>query len=770
MLPDRIYFYTSRMLPCMFMGSLLFSFAVSQIPLGSKLSVMENNFWASSNGDFALGFFNHSDQSNQRSIGIRFNSNSIAVEERSVVWVAGGDVTVGNESYFQLSSDGELVLFDSCSGTFVWASKTSHLYVTSAVLHDNGNLVLLNGNHFIVWQSFDTPSDTLLPGQHLSVHQMLRAASRNSMSSYYSLQLSEMGQLRLIWESNVTYWTSGSPFRRNLTAVLRLNGAMELVDEHLRVVWSVLAEDHDDSVSFRFLRLDVDGNLRLYALAGALASWRTVWQAVENQCDVFATCGLHGICVFDDSGFPACHCPFGITTDSNVKCLAPYRQNCDSTITMVTYKHTSLYGIYPPNDSVSLASLQQCKNSCQSDPFCTAVTYLNDGTALCRMKKTQYITGYSDPSLISISFVKMCSDPMAVLPSHAPVSSLLPQPLPASQLKRSYGLGIPSLIGAVFGAVIVFSMVQIVVVFWLYRRRNSIRTKASSAFAGPNSAGLIMLTYAEIKELTGNFEHQIAPCLFKAMLPHNRPVVVKELKTTMHERMFRSLVSVIGSTDHKNLVKVEGYCCEPAHKFLIYEDLKNGLLEKCLQNPKMCKRLTWRRRINLCVGVAKAISYLHTQCREFICHGNLNCGNVALDENFEAKVTEFGLEKVNGEASSDVGAAERDVEDFGKFVLVLISGRRETEDIGEWAYNEWFSGQLRRVVDEIIEGDVDSEELERALRIALWCLQADERMKPSMREVVKVLEGTLTVDPPQLPFARRRYPEEEQPPETVIES
>ncbi|GAB4851601.1 hypothetical protein Ancab_031003 [Ancistrocladus abbreviatus] len=759
----------SLVLPCIYMGSLSFSLAASQIPLGSRLSVMENNLWVSSNGDFALGFFNHSDQPNLLSVGIWFNSKSIPVEKQTVVWVAGADVSVGNKSYFQLTLKGDLVLFDSSSGAFLWTSNTCHLSVTSAVLQDNGNFVLLNGNRDTVWQSFDTPSDTLVPGQNLSVYQILRAMSKNSISSYYSLQMSELGQLQLTWESNITYWTSGSPSHGKVTAVLRLNGALQLLDGSSRPVWSMFAEDHDDFVTFRFLRLDVDGNLRLYSWIEASASWRSVWQAVENQCDVFGTCGLHGICVFDDSGSPVCRCPFGLTSESNVKCLAPYRQNCHSSITMTAYKHTSLYGLYPPNDSVSVTGLQQCKILCQKDPFCTAVTYLNDGTAQCRMKKTQYITGYSDPSLISISFVKTCSGPMAALPlpNRGRVSAPL-SPSPTYQLKRSYSLGIPILIAAAFGTFSVFTAAHIVVGFLICKRRNSSRRKAAAAFAGPNSAGLIMLSYTEIRELTGNFGHQIGPHLFKGKLPNNQPIAIKQLRTNMEERKFRSMVSLVGSIYHKNLVKVEGYCCEPGHKFLIYECLKNGSLEKCLQNPQMCKRLTWRKRMEICLSVAKAISYLHTECREFIAHGNLNCGNVVLDEDLQAKVSEFGLGEANAEPSSCVGAAERDVQDFGKFVLLLVSGCQEIEDVGKWAYSRWIARQVKGIVDERIEGVVASEELERAVRIAFWCLQSDERMKPSMGEVVKVLEGTLIVDPPPS-FAWHMACDEEQMLESELE-
>lgn len=272
-------------------GYLLSSTVVSEVPLGSKISVEDNNFWVSSNGDFALGFYNCSPQSFQYSVGIRFNSNSIPANEQKVVWVAGADLMVGNKSYFQLTQEGELILFDSSLSTIAWSSKTSQSAVVSAVLNDDGNFILLNDKGDKVWQSFDKPSNTLLPGQKLLVFETLRAQKVNSMSSYYSLYMNESGQLQLRWETDIKYWTFGRISNSNVSAVLTANGALLLLNENSKPIDSLFGDDHSENVKFRFLRLDTDGNLRMYSWREASASWIAVWQAVDNQCDVFATCG-----------------------------------------------------------------------------------------------------------------------------------------------------------------------------------------------------------------------------------------------------------------------------------------------------------------------------------------------------------------------------------------------------------------------------------------------------------------------------------------------
>ncbi|KAI4300766.1 hypothetical protein L6164_034104 [Bauhinia variegata] len=730
-----------------FIGFRLHLVVAAEIPLGSKLSAADNEFWVSSNGDFALGFFNISEQPNQFRVGIRFNSKSIPVSQQTVVWVAGADVTVGNMSYFQLTLEGKLDLFNSYEGFPAWTSKTGNRSVVSAALRDNGNLVLLDGEQNVVWQSFDTPSDTLLPGQSLSVDKILRAASKNSMSSYYSLYMNASGELQLRWESNVMYWTSESHSNSNLTAFLIASGALQLLDQSLKPVWSVFGEDHNDTVNYRFLRLDVDGNLRLYSWIDSLQSWRSVWQAVENQCKVFATCGEHGICVLSASGSAECRCPFEVTEG---KCSLPY-EDCESGSTMLTYENTFLYGIYPPDDSVIISSLQQCQHMCMNDPRCTVATFSNNGSAQCSIKKTQYVTGYVDPSLRSISFVKRCSGPLAVNPS------LIKSPPP----KETPKLCVPCLIGAATGTFFIFAMVQLGIGICIYRRKISTRKKVNLALTRANSNGLIALSFSEIKSLTGDFKNQIGPKMFKGVFTNNHLVAVKDLNASIEERKFRSAVLKIGSIHHRHLLKLEGYCCEFNHRFLVYEYARNGSVDKYLDDSALCKRLTWRKRVEICSSVARAICYLHAGCREFVSHGNLKCENVILGENLEAKVTEFGFARVDGKASYCGFSAEKDVEDFGKLVLTLLSGRRDHRELFEWVYKEWIEGRADNVVDKRIDGGVDLEELERVLRIAFWCLQRDERRRPSMEEVVRVLDGTLNVDPPPPPFTFQRPLQEE---------
>ncbi|KAI3801356.1 hypothetical protein L1987_29460 [Smallanthus sonchifolius] len=731
----------------------------SQIPLGSKLSVEEKNHWVSPNGDFEIGFFN---RLNEYGIGIRISSGLIPTEKQPIVWVAGGDLTVGDKSYFELTKTGELVLFDSTRGVTVWASKTTNSSVDSAVLQNDGNLVLLKQNKDIVWQSFDTPSDTLLPGQNLSGNQLLRAASRNSVSSFYSLRIGVVGDLELKWENDVVYWRSASyPSRSALQAVLASDGAFQLFDHMSSPIWSVFSDDHGEpDVKFRVLRLDVDGNLRLRSWSKNSTSWILVWQAVENQCDVFATCGLTGICAFNESGFTVCKCLFSVSSLSSVsKCLLPYQQSCESGSSMFKLDHTSLYAIYPPNETIiSQVSSTQCQNLCQEDHLCTAATFVNDGSATCKIKKTQYASGQSGLYIPSVSFVKICTDPMAVRPPNIDKSKPESPSQNTPPKQDHLSVCVSCVIGVGGGTIIVFIVIHLgLMAFWIYRKRYSFKTPDYPTYNKdcPNPSGFLALSYTEVKDITDSFKQRVGSNTFKGTLPENQPVLVKDYSNVkVDPRKFRCGILKLGSIHHRHLVRLEGYCCESGYRFLVYEYLKNGSLAKCLEDPVICKRLTWRKRLDLCLAVARAVSYLHMGCREFIGHGSLSCENVVLDENLEAKVTEYGLASFVGDAADGGGGSARDIMDFGYVVLaVLSSGPNSGCD---WAYQKWAGGNAAEIVNENIEGGVNGDELERVLRIMFWCLQSDERMRPTMGEIVNVLEGAMAVDQPPPPSSCRR--------------
>lgn len=244
-----------------------------------------------------------------------------------------------------------------------------------------------------------------------------------------------------------------------------------------------------------------------------------------------------------------------------------------------------------------------------------------------------------------------------------------------------------------------------------------------------------------------------------------------------------------GTIQHINLVRLRGFCAEGDHRALVYECVPNGSLERYLfakdhqDKDGQHAILDWKTRLNIALGAARGIAYLHHECRYNIIHCDIKPENILLDTDFAPKVSDFGLAKLLGKDVSRIITNIRgtrgylapewltnlaltskvDVYSYGMTLLELVSGRR-TVDLSypseKWFYAVWAFNQmqnaendLRNVVDDRLPAEeVDEEELRRALRVGLWCTQDDPEKRPSMRDVVKMLEGTLDVtDAPSPP-------------------
>nr|DAD30135.1 TPA_asm: hypothetical protein HUJ06_031603 [Nelumbo nucifera] len=739
------------------------------VPLGFEISGYERSrTWVSENGVFAFGFLDDYQKDYDGFIvGIRYNLGNIAANVP--VWTIGGGFRVSENSTFRLSMDGSLVLFDNLSGLLVWSSNTNSVGVQTATLMNNGNLILLDNQEKILWESFSSPTNTLLPGQSLHFPQALRAPSTNSIYSYYKLVLQRYGGLSLVWENNVTYWSS------HLTssvvveeARFQANGVIELFDSNNRSVWFESSRDFNDpSVVLRHFRMDADGNLRMYSWDNSVLTWKVGWQALENQCDVFGSCGLYSFCKYNSTG-PTCDClskyswnsgaaPLGMDTGPSGCRRMVDLQSCKTKASIMVLKHTVLYSLYPPHDVDIVLSEDGCKEYCSKDISCTAVTAKNDGSGICTIKRTNFISGYMDPSVPANSFLKVCSVPVAVSAQETnargngasiPISS----ERSISHVESSKNL-VVVIIAIVLITVSAFLTLEMFV-FWFILQRRQIKAQSRIPFGkdaqmNPHYSALIRLSYEEVKELTTNFSDQLGKSVFKGILPNQTPVIAKVLgAVSSSERDFRMGVSTLGGTHHRNLVPLKGFCFEPKHRILIYEYIPNGSLDKWLLNTKGGRsQLNWHQRLDIALGVARALAYLHSECQQCIPHGNLKLENVLLDEKLVPKVTDFGLQRFleKEAASSSESLPERDIYMFGEMLLQILMGNRDIPK------DNLYTLVKRKYKAEINNSVVEWEGIERMLRIALWCMHDPPFLRPSFGEVAKVLEGTLSVDIPPTP-------------------
>ncbi|XP_019464269.1 PREDICTED: probable receptor-like protein kinase At5g18500 [Lupinus angustifolius] len=260
--------------------------------------------------------------------------------------------------------------------------------------------------------------------------------------------------------------------------------------------------------------------------------------------------------------------------------------------------------------------------------------------------------------------------------------------------------------------------------------------------------------------------------VYRGQLVNGSPVAVKKLLNNLGqaEKEFRVEVEAIGHVRHKNLVRLLGYCIEGTHRLLIYEYVNNGNLEQWLHGAmRQYGFLTWDARIKILLGTAKALAYLHEAIEPKVVHRDIKSSNILIDDDFNAKISDFGLAKLLGAGKSHITTRvmgtfgyvapeyansgllneKSDVYSFGVLLLEAITGRdpvdysRPTAEVNlvDWLKLMVGSRRAEEVVDPNIETRPSTSSLKRALLTALRCVDPYSEKRPKMSQVVRMLES-----------------------------
>ncbi|KAI3971806.1 hypothetical protein MKW92_013434 [Papaver armeniacum] len=260
--------------------------------------------------------------------------------------------------------------------------------------------------------------------------------------------------------------------------------------------------------------------------------------------------------------------------------------------------------------------------------------------------------------------------------------------------------------------------------------------------------------------------------VYRGNLINGTPVAVKKLLNNLGqaEKEFRVEVEAIGHVRHKNLVRLLGYCVEGTHRILVYEYVNNGNLEQWLHGAmRQHGYLTWEARMKVLLGTAKALAYLHEAIEPKVVHRDIKSSNILIDDNFNSKVSDFGLAKLLGAGKSHITTRvmgtfgyvapeyantgllneKSDVYSFGVVVLEAITGRdpvdygRPANEVNmvDWLKMMVGSRRSEEVVDPNIETKPSTRALKRALLTALRCVDPDSDKRPKMSQVVRMLES-----------------------------
>ncbi|VAH12286.1 unnamed protein product [Triticum turgidum subsp. durum] len=295
-------------------------------------------------------------------------------------------------------------------------------------------------------------------------------------------------------------------------------------------------------------------------------------------------------------------------------------------------------------------------------------------------------------------------------------------------------------------------------------------------------------SYTDIVAVTSHFRDKLGQggygSVYKGvLLPGDVHVAVKMLEgnSNCNGDDFISEVSTIGRIHHVNVVRLVGFCSEEMRRALVYEYMPHGSLDKYIFSAE--KSFSWDKLNEIALGIARGINYLHQGCDMQILHFDIKPHNILLDSNFIPKVADFGLAKLYPRGDSFVPlsamrgtvgyiapemisrsfgviSSKSDVYSFGMLLLEMAGGRRNADpNMGSSSqayYPAWVYDRLTReeVGEEISPVAADMHELEKKLCVVgLWCIQMRSRDRPTMSEVIEILEaGADGLQIPSRPF------------------
>ncbi|TVU08437.1 hypothetical protein EJB05_41841, partial [Eragrostis curvula] len=743
----------------------------------------------SPSGVFAFGFRAlDSDPTKKFLLATWFRSgdnSSSSSDPRSVVWFAkqspSGDTPVATaQSVLNVTADGALVLTDGASRQPLWTASTTSGTKGSSVLlalGDSGNLQLLGGDGSVLWESFRYPTDTLLPGQSLSLDDrsqgklFSKRADEEFITGRFSMGIQADGNVVLDVDllsgnnSGNAYWQaySNSPDGINTTVTFDDRGRLNYTLHNGTVRSLITPSPATTSSGFQqqLARMDPDGIVRTYAHSTSNASWYVSGAFPGDGCNKRTACaaGPGSFCV-ETSDRLQCQCPAGYNyTDaqhSDSGCAPGFEpQSCGGgdgekssdgdEFALVelpgTTWESSIY--YKKFSSVTE---DQCRDHCLGDCFCAAALVIG-GSDEC-VELAALTNGRQANDVTTKALIKV------------------PTGTPTPRTRTALAAVRPWKIVTVCLALLLAITVGggVLAHHCLVGRRNResqqrLLTSSVRAF-----------TWKELHQATNGFEKLLGKgsfgevCQGTTRSPEPLRIAVKRLIDSNEyvDKEFTNEVQSIGRIHHRNLVRMLGYCKEGRHRMLVFEYMPGGSLR------------------GAAVAIARGLEYLHDGCASPIIHCDIKPDNILLDGRGVPRITDFGISKLlgshqvhatvtnvrgtrgyiapewlRGDARVDTKA---DVYSFGVVLLEMVCCRRcqepvapddlggqggdETVTLFGWAAQLVTARKTELMLHEGADAaEDDLERVERFARVALWCVEPNPALRPTMHQVVQMLEG-----------------------------
>ncbi|XP_052110935.1 receptor-like serine/threonine-protein kinase SD1-8 isoform X6 [Arachis duranensis] len=776
-----------------------------------------NQTLLSKNQTFALGFFRGSNTNYY--LGIWYNN----INPQTIVWVANRDNPVDNSTgYLKIGDNGNFVLLNS-SGNPAWSSNQTSAKNPVLQLLDTGNLVLKDSsdktNNNYLWQSFDYPTDTVLPGMKIGWNldtgtekhlTSWKVTGEDPSSGDFTIKLDYHGLPEAFLRKNQTIifrtgpWNgegySGIPAMKDNIDGLKFNFTY---DEH-SVLYSFSITE-PSLLPRIILTSDTDGEFQRYMWIQG--SWNKFWYQPADQCDYYRQCGPYGVC--DENASPICKCMQGFRPknqeawnlrDGSDGCVRNTALNC-STDKFLHLEHTKL----PETSSVFMnksMTLDECGSLCKRNCSCTAYANIDirNGGSGCVMWLGQ---------LVDMRVYSTDGQDLYVRLAAADIGS-------TSSNKNHR---VVQAVGITLSALVL--VLGLVAICYLMKKSKQRSRAAIPGFVrrshdwimnevvfsrkhlrderNMDDLELPMFDFDTLTMATNNFsqDNKLGEGgfgrVYRGRLIEGQEIAVKRLskKSGQGNEEFKNEVKLIVKLQHQNLVRLLGCCIEKDEKMLVYEYLENRGLDSILFDKSKRPLLDWERRFNIIYGIAKGLLYLHQDSRYRIIHRDLKTSNILLDNEMNPKISDFGIARIfdknqmqaktlrivgtygymSPEYAMDGNfSIKSDVFSFGVMVLEIITGKKNREfysDNNELnllgnVWRHWHEGTALTLIDPSIGNSYAESKVMRCIHISLLCVQERAEDRPTMSSVILMLSSEAPSMPkPKIPgfSARTNYPD-----------
>ncbi|KAB1227420.1 G-type lectin S-receptor-like serine/threonine-protein kinase RKS1 [Morella rubra] len=658
-----------------------------------------------------------------------------------------------------INGQGNLVLNSKNGSIPFWSTNASVSSMNNSMarLLDSGNLVLVGqDSQSVKWQSFDYPSNTMIPLMKLGLDRRTGfnwyltswKSAENPGTGNCSYALDPRGYPQMFsykdwcWTNQELYGgppgtgvngLSSGPTRKNIATIIGSAAQIATVTRITRTSSSAPAYRDSSQVARDWYLRDGSGG-----------------------------------CV-RKKGVSTCRSGEGFVKFANVK-------TPDTSIARV---------------DMSL-SLKECEKECLTNCSCTAYTSADEtkGGFGCLAWYGDLVDTRADSNAGQDLYVRVDAAVVAqYAKKHSPI--------------RKKGI-----LAVLTVSVAVLLLLGVSTVYWLVMKKKKGKRQSKYAFNVDSSStyfeestsrqeldgstGNSDLPFFDISTIAAATDHfSVANKLgeggfgsvYKGVVSSGKEIAIKRL--SKHSRQgieeFKNEVAIIAKLQHRNLVRILGYCVQGEEKMLIYEYLPNKSLDSFIFNERKRSLLDWQKRLEIVCGVARGILYLHQDSRLRIIHRDLKASNVLLDDIMNPKISDFGMAKIFGSDQSEANtnrvvgtygymspeyamqglfSVKSDVYSFGVLLLEIITGKKNStfyhdgpsSNLIGHVWDLWSEGAAMEIVDSSLQGEkCPANEVSRCIQIGLLCVQEHATDRPTMSAVVFMLGNDTPLPYPKQP-------------------